>query len=289
MTREEIISITKAQGGMYAVTPSVVMLDDQLSISARMLYGVIVWTCNQNACTWASNRTLGAYMGLSPKRISELIAQLEKQGHIETEVVRDTRTNQVERRYIYPVVKSSKGVLCDRDTPIPKIRDTFPETSGAPIPKNQEVKDQSINNKENIPPYNPPKGDEGEKKKKAKGSKYDLAEDAKPLLRAYVGDDQELARALADLIEMRRDLRAINSARAIKALLNELTQYSGGNRANKLALINKAITSSWKSIYPMKPGELPEPVSPALPEDRPPEKHFVGVKVIDGQEVAVYE
>ena len=39
----------------------------------------------------------------------------------------------------------------------------------------------------------------------------------------------------------------------------------------------------------MKPGELPEPVSPALPEDRPPEKHFVGVKVIDGQEVAVYE
>ena len=95
--------------------------------------------------------------------------------------------------------------------------------------------------------------------------------------------------ALADLIEMRRDLRAINSARAIKALLNELTQYSGGSRANKLALINKAITSSWKSIYPMKPGELPEPVSPVLPEDRPPEKHFVGVKVIDGQEVAVYE
>lgn len=43
MTREEIITITKAQGGMYAVTPSVVMLDDQLSISARMLYGVIVW------------------------------------------------------------------------------------------------------------------------------------------------------------------------------------------------------------------------------------------------------
>lgn len=288
MTRKEIIESTKVQGGMYAVIPSVVMLDDQLSISARMLYGVIVWTCNQNACTWASNRALGAYMGLSPKRISELIAQLEKQGHIETEVVRNTRTKEIEHRYIYPVVKSSKGVFCDRDTPIPKIRDTSPETSGDPIPKNQEVKEPNINNK-NIPPYNPPKGDVGEKKQKAKGSKYDLAEDAKPLLRAYVGDDQELARALADLIEMRRDLRAINSARAIKALLNELTQYSGGSRANQLALINKAITSSWKSIYPMKPGELPEPVSPALPEDRPPEKHFVGVKVIDGQEVAVYE
>ena len=39
----------------------------------------------------------------------------------------------------------------------------------------------------------------------------------------------------------------------------------------------------------LQPGELPEPVSPALPEDRPPEKHFVGVKVIDGQEVGVYE
>ena len=86
MTRKEIIEDTKAQGGMYAVIPSVVMLDDQLSVSARMLYGVIVWTCNQNACTWASNRALGAYMGLSPKRISELIAQLEKQGHIETEI-----------------------------------------------------------------------------------------------------------------------------------------------------------------------------------------------------------
>ena len=138
MTRKEIIEDTKAQGGMYAVIPSVVMLDDQLSVSARMLYGVIVWACNQNACTWASNRALGAYMGLSPKRISELIAQLEKQGHIETEVVRDTRTNQVERRYIYPVVKSSKGCCLGRiplsrkiRIPPPKLRYTLPEKSGS--------------------------------------------------------------------------------------------------------------------------------------------------------------
>ena len=144
MTRKEIIESTKVQGGMYAVIPSVVMLDDQLSVSARMLYGVIVWACNQNACTWASNRALGAYMGLSPKRISELIAQLEKQGHIETEVVRDTRTNQVERRYIYPVVKSSKGMLPREDTPIPKNQDTSPETSVYPPPKNQEVKEPTI-------------------------------------------------------------------------------------------------------------------------------------------------
>ena len=165
MTRKEIIESTKVQGGMYAVIPSVVMLDDQLSVSARMLYGVIVWACNQNACTWASNRALGAYMGLSPKRISELIAQLEKQGHIETEVVRDTRTNQVERRYIYPVVKSSKGMLPREDTPIPKNQDTSPETSVYPPPKNQEVKEPNINNK-NIPPYNPPKGDDKRRRRK---------------------------------------------------------------------------------------------------------------------------
>ena len=109
MTRTEIIQ-SQETGGMYMVIPSVVMLDQELSLSAKMLYGVITWKCNQKAFCWLTNRSLGEALGLSQKRVSALLSDLERRGHIETELIRDEETGQVLKRYIYPVVKSSKGL-----------------------------------------------------------------------------------------------------------------------------------------------------------------------------------
>lgn len=91
-------------------------------------------------------------------------------------------------------------------------------------------------------------------------SKYDLAEDAKPVLRAYCGTDDVLARALADLIEMRRDLKAINSKRAINLLLGELDRLSDGDRELKIALLRQSFLNSWKSVFPLKGGGGPTTV-----------------------------
>lgn len=108
----------------------------------------------------------------------------------------------------------------------------------------------------------PPKAPQGGRRP----SKYDLAEDAKPLIQAYVGEDGELARALADLIEIRVAKKAINSKRAIVSLLRELDRLSEGRREDKLLLIRQSVTNSWKSVFPLRQGggRRSEPSQPTL-------------------------
>ena len=110
------------------------------------------------------------------------------------------------------------------------------------------------------PPLNPPQGER-------RASKYDLAEDAKPMLREYCGDDNEMARALADLIEVRREKKAINSKRGIKALLAELDRLSDGHRDIKLLLLRQSIANSWKSVFPLRQGNAPPPGGGLIEEE----------------------
>ena len=162
MTREEIVKASKdAEGGMYIVIPSVVQLDTELTLSARMLYGIITWKCNTLAYTWANNRDLGELLGVSGKRVSELLSLLEKRGHIETEIEYKPGTKEIVRRYIYPIMKSSRGVL--RADPPPKNRDTppseygyLPPGIGGPPPKNTEVICNIKKENKNNSPYSPP-------------------------------------------------------------------------------------------------------------------------------------
>lgn len=104
----------------------------------------------------------------------------------------------------------------------------------------------------------PPKAPQGGKR----AGKYDLEEDAKFVLRSYVGDDYQLARALGDLIEIRTAKKAINSKRAIVSLLRELDRLSQGRREDKLLLIEQSIRNSWKSVFPLRRGDLSSPDTP---------------------------
>lgn len=164
MTRDDIISASKAEGGMFIVIPSVVKLDTELPLSAQMLYGIITWKCNSYAFTWATNRELGDALGVSSKRVSALLSLLEKRGHIETEIEYKDGTNEIVRRCIYPIMRSARSLA--RDTPPPENRDTPPSKQaypspgmGIPPPENEEVICNI--NKKNIkdPPCSPPEGD----------------------------------------------------------------------------------------------------------------------------------
>lgn len=116
-------------------------------------------------------------------------------------------------------------------------------------------------NPDNSQTDNPPKAPQGAAGRK---SKYALQDEARPLLRAYVGQDQELAWALADFIQLREQLRAVNSAVAIKVLLSKLDKLSGGDRVVKLQLIEEAMANSWKSVFPLRGGQT----RAAAPPDR---------------------
>lgn len=121
------------------------------------------------------------------------------------------------------------------------------------------TENRSLQNKDNKIINNPPTPQRGKR-----GSKYELAEDAKPILRAYVGRDAELYQALAALIEVRTAKKAINSARAIKMLLTELDRLSGGRREDKLLLVQQSVANSWKSVFPLR-GAAPRGAAPPLP------------------------
>lgn len=188
MTRNEIMQADtcgQGCGGMFLVIPSVVIKDDALSMSAKMLYGIITWRCGENARCWLSNKALGETLHLSVKRISALLSDLEKQGHIETEIIRDER-NQIVRRYIYPIVKSSRAE-CQREdmennTPMLENEHTPPQNRAYPMLKNEEeIYKEEIKN--NIHPN--PKGDSGD----------NLNEILEQLKQMTVSDDSRVASA----------------------------------------------------------------------------------------------
>lgn len=138
--------------------------------------------------------------------------------------------------------------------------------SGKNDSKSQEESIKESKGKESNTPPTPPSGGKGTKPKKP-ASRFALQEDAKILLRDYVGDDEELHKALGEFIRIRQDLRAINSKQGISNLLRELERLSGGDRALKLQLIRQSCANSWKSVFPIrnsgedatKVGSLPEP------------------------------
>ena len=142
MTRDEIIHEAKEEGGMFLVIPSVVQLDMELPLSAKALYGIVTWKCNSRAYTWATNRELGEALGVSPKRAGALLSLLEERGHIETEIEYRDGTREVMHRYIYPVMKSARGIV-----------------HPTPPPENAEVICNIKKEIKNNTPYSPPAGD----------------------------------------------------------------------------------------------------------------------------------
>lgn len=78
-------------------------------------------------------------------------------------------------------------------------------------------------------------------------------------VKEYAGEDQELLDGIMALLENRKKLRKpVDTMKKIDGILNRLSEYSGGNRRMKLAMLDKAVEWDWLSVYPLKPDELPQ-------------------------------
>lgn len=244
----------------WGVLPGEVVHATDLTIAAKFLYVILSSMAHKNGFCWPENETLANEMQLSKRRVVELLGMLRDSGFIKI-VFR--MEGKEERRYIYcgmfpdrvdSVPEDDAPEGCEKsqgggaENTIPPCENSHPPMRDLCIPIKVEKQKEKQNE-------NTPKSPKGERR-----SKYALQEDARPLLRAYVGQDKELARALADFIQLREQLRAINSATAVKALLNKLDKLSGGDRETKLRLIEEAMANSWKSVFPLKrPGAPPPP------------------------------
>lgn len=248
----------------WGVLPGEVVRDTNLTIAAKYLYVILSSMAKRNGYCWPENEVLASEIQLSKRRVVELLGMLRDNGYIK---IIFKQVGKKERRYIYC------GMFPDRVTYLPEdeddgceishegdAEDSIPprENSHTPMRKTRiPIDDEPIKEPVKEPTPQSPQGAAG---KKSKANKYALQEDAKPLLREYVGTDRELRQALGDFILIRQDLHAINSQRAIAMLLKELDELSGGDREIKLQLIRQSCTNSWKSVFPLKgPRAAPPP------------------------------
>lgn len=227
-----------------------IIWDDNLSITAR--FSLIAMLSLREGWDY-SVRGMATMLGLSKDTMGKYIRELEAAGYLKRLQSNGSKGKFEKSRYILTDTPGDFG-----EEPCPNFSDSAPPCPNFPAPDSPDTENSPQQNNvieqqkriEELTPL-PPKGDEGAKRV----SKYALAEEAKPLLRAYVGQDYELAKALADLIEIREAKRAINSEAGIKALLAKLDKLSEGRREDKLALLQESIANSWKSVFPMRKGQ----------------------------------
>ena len=145
--------------GYTALLPPAVRYDQELRPAAKLLYAEISAMADVTGFCWASNRYLGALMGLAKRTVTELLAQLEDRGYIMCEVLKDEKGAITERRLFItdaglmrlpPVTKNTHPPIAEnRYTPMAENRYT-------PIAENRaenDIKDINV-----LPPYSPPKG-----------------------------------------------------------------------------------------------------------------------------------
>ena len=81
-------------------------------------------------------------------------------------------------------------------------------------------------------------------------------------------------------------IEPVLTTQAMNRILNRLRKV--GDRATEIAMLHKATELNWLTVYPLKADELPER-SESDREAEPPRRRYVGKRIIDGQEVDVYE
>lgn len=115
----------------YAIIPANVRYDEDLTPSAKLLYGEITALSNEKGYCWASDSYFSKLYGVGKSTIQRWLKQLEDKNYISRQVIYEEGTRNIKSRYIH---------LCDN--PIPKNENT-------PIPKNEIENITSLNNTSN--------------------------------------------------------------------------------------------------------------------------------------------
>ena len=225
--------------------------DARLSLEARGLL-VMMASLPDN---WSYSETgLASKAGCGRQKVNRILRELIDAGYLLREQRHGEHGKFSSCTYVLqeeaPAGKAKKAPLYEKPS-------TAQPSTVKPSTGNQALNNKEKKNKEINTPLTPQRGARTERK-----SKYDLAEDAKPMLKSYVGDDRELALMLVEFIGTREKLRAINSKRALAIQLETLDKLSGGDRGQKLELLKQSIGNSWKGIFPLKGGGRPATAEP---------------------------
>ena len=214
--------------GGYTVLPNQILRDDSLTLQAKGLF-----------CMMASFpegwdftiKGLATVAGCGREKISAALRNLEDSGYLLREQGH-SETGQF---------SANLFVLYDEKiAPLTGFPATGKPATGKPLTENPtQINKERIKERKNKPPIAP-------------REVLDRVDEA-------CGEDQELRDGIMALLENRKKLRKpVDTVKKINGILNRLSEYSGGNRRMKLAMLDKAVEWDWLSVYPLKPDELPQ-------------------------------
>ena len=235
--------------------------DTRLSLESRGLFALMLSLPEDWEYTVSG---LAVKAGCGREKVRRLLKELQTVGYLIREQSHGERGKFGGNVYVLqdeaPPLPENPSNGDSQKEPLPEntvngeTRQRETPSAGFPPQQNIDLTEERLEE----PPKAPQRG--------KRTSKYDLAEDANPVLRAYCTNYPELYRPLADLIEIRVAKKAINSKRAIVTLLNEIDRLSDGRREDKLLLVRQSVANSWKSVFPLKGGGAPAPAAPVSPE-----------------------
>lgn len=229
--------VDRTNGGQFALIPAKVLYDDKIPATAKLLYGEIYRLSSAVGYCFATNREFMRILRCSENTVSNLITALKDAGHIRVKIIRRTDVPGSFQRRIFCGQELATEDPPDDTGGIPIICDTPPKNLGGSPPKtcDSTIKKE---NKRNTP----------------------ISPEVLERVSGYSDGDAELRDSILGLVENRRAMgasKAVKTARAMNGILRELDKLSGGNRELKLRLLEKATTSNWLTVYPLKPDELP--------------------------------
>lgn len=203
--------------------------DKRLPLDARGLLAIMVGLPDG----WQySVKGLAAYVGVSKDTIRRLLEKLEKVGYLTREQTHDENGHFAGNVYV--------------------LQDEAPPLSGKP--DNGEARQREK------PSSGFPTQINTKRTKDRKNQTPIAPAEVEKLVAEYCGEDDELREAIMGLLENRIKVnrkKAVVTDAAMKLILRKLDRLSDGRREVKLAMLRKAITYNWLTVFELKPDEMP--------------------------------
>ena len=196
----------------YAIIPANVRYDTDLTPNAKLLYGEITALTNDKGYCWASNNYFANLYGVYPTTISKWLRVLKEKNYITIELVYKEGTKEIQNRHIKISeipIANSNNTYCQKE------QEGMEQKNNTPIVKKSKENNTSSNNTFNNTYY----------------------------------INKGLNDLFIDFLKMRKQLKAVNSERAINSLLKTLSEYDDDT---KYKMIENSITNSWKGVFPLK-------------------------------------
>jgi len=203
--------------------------DKRLPLDARGLLAIMVGLPDG----WQySVKGLAAYVGVSKDTIRRLLEKLEKVGYLTREQTHDANGHFAGNVYVL----QDEAPPLSENTDNGEVRQREKPSSGFPT----QINTKRTKDRKNQTPIAPA--------------------EVEKLVEKYCGEDDELREAIMGLLENRIKVnrkKAVVTDAAMKLILRKLDRLSDGRREVKLAMLRKAITYNWLTVFELKPDEMP--------------------------------